>query len=77
MVDEKKLERLAEYYGSQDISEEIETAALEQHPPMGQVMIVSEISLPKELMDRVRNAAAEEGVEPSVLMRRWIEAGLR
>jgi hypothetical protein len=77
MVDEKKLERLAEYYGNQDISGEIETAALEQHPPMDQVMIISEISLPKELMDRLRNAAAEDGVEPAVLMRRWIEAGLR
>lgn len=77
MVDEKKLERLAECYGNQDIGEEIERSDLEQHPPMGQVMIVSEISLPKELMDRVRDAAAEEDVEPAALMRRWIEAELR
>ncbi|QRN80483.1 MAG: hypothetical protein JK586_02455 [Nocardiopsis sp. BM-2018] len=77
MVDEKKLERLAEYHGNQDISEEIGTADLEQHPPTGRVMIVSELSLPKELMDRVRDAATEEGAKPAALTRRWIESGLR
>lgn len=76
MVDEKRLERLAEYYDARDISEEIEKAELEQHAPVDDVMIVSSIRLPKPLMDRVREAALEEGVKPTALMRRWIEEGL-
>lgn len=76
MVDEKRLERLAEYYDTRDISEEIEKAELEQHAPVDNVMIVSSIRLPKPLMDRVREAALEEGVKPTALMRRWIEEGL-
>lgn len=75
-MDEKRLEKLAEYYDNQDLSEEIGTAQLEQHSPADQVMVVSSIRMPKPLMDRVREAALEEGAKPTALMRRWIEEGL-
>ena len=76
MVDEKKLDRLADYYGNRDISQEIDAAELEQHASFDKVIVVSSIELPKYVMDRVREAASDEGVKPTVLMRRWIEAGL-
>lgn len=77
VMDQKKLDELAEYYDNRDISTEIEAAELEQHLPTDQIMVISEVGLPKEVMDRVRDAAAEEGVKPTALMRRWIEARLR
>lgn len=76
MVDEKRLEKLAEYYDNRDLGVEIDNAELERHSPASQVMVVSSIRLPKPLMDRVRDVATEEGVKPTALMRRWIEEGL-
>ena len=75
MVDDKRLDELAEYYDSRDISEEVGTAELE-HSPGDQVMVVTSLRAPKPLMDRVRDAAADEGIKPSVLIRRWVELGL-
>lgn len=73
MVDEKRLERLAEYYDDRDLGEEIDNAELKRHSPTSQVMVVSSIRLPKSLMDRVRVLAADKGVKPTALMRVWIE----
>lgn len=75
MVDDKRLEELAEYYGDRDLSEEIGSADL-QRSPGDQVMVVTSLRVPKPLMDRVRDAATDEGLKPSALMRYWIESGL-
>lgn len=40
-------DELAEYYGSRDISAEIDAAELEPHAPAEEVMIVSSMRLPK------------------------------
>ncbi|TDQ51423.1 hypothetical protein [Actinorugispora endophytica] len=74
-MDSKKLDEIAEYYDTHDISEEIENAELERHDPVpaDEVMIVSSIRLAKPTMDRVREVAAELGVKPTALMRTWIE----
>jgi hypothetical protein len=77
-MDDKRLDELADYYGEQDIGEDIEAAELERHDPdpRDRVMIVSSVRLPKHTMDRVREAAAAQGVKPTALMRRWIEEHL-
>lgn len=77
-LDDKRLEELAAYYDTRDISADIEDADVARHDPVpgDQVMIVSSVRLPKPLMDRVRDAATDEGVKPTALMRRWIEDGL-
>jgi hypothetical protein len=77
-MDDKRLDELADYYGERDISEEIEAAELERHEPdpRDRVMIVSSVRLPKHTMDRVREAAMDQGVKPTALMRRWIEERL-
>lgn len=73
-----KQEEIAEYYETEDISDDIANAELERHDPLSveHVMIVSSIRLPKPTMDKVRAVAAELGVKPTALMRTWIEEKL-
>ncbi|MFD6099090.1 hypothetical protein ACFVWN_20850 [Nocardiopsis flavescens] len=75
-MDAKRLEELADYYDTHDVADELGEAT--GHPPVARddVMIVSSIRLPKATMDRVREAAHQEGVKPTALMRRWIERQL-
>jgi hypothetical protein len=77
-MDEKRLEDLAAYYDGHDIDEDIDRARLQQQKPVSrdEVMIVSSIRLPKTTMDRVREAATEDGTTPTALIRRWIREQL-
>ena len=49
-------------------------------PPTGaeieRGMVTTSLKLPKELRDRIREAAAERCVTPSMLIRQYIEMGL-
>lgn len=78
ILDDRRLDELAEYYGEHDISEDIEGAELERHGPESRagVMVVSSVRLPKHTMDRLREAAAAQDVKPTALMRRWLEERL-
>ncbi|WP_028648342.1 hypothetical protein [Nocardiopsis sp. CNT312] len=74
-MDEKRLEELARSYDHHDLGEEIARGELKRHEPVpaDRFVVVPSIRLPKPAMDRVRAAASAEGVDPAVLMRRWIE----
>ena len=77
-MDEKKLKELAEYYDTHDFVEEVgeEGWAARGAIPKSQMMITTSLRLPKPIMDEVRRVADGEGVKPTALMRRWIEAAL-
>ncbi|NKY87946.1 ribbon-helix-helix domain-containing protein [Nocardia veterana] len=57
-----------------------DAAAAPALPPTGEEvergMVTTSLKLPKDLRDRVREAAAEHGITPSMLIRQYIEMGL-
>ncbi|MEV5650875.1 CopG family transcriptional regulator [Nocardia sp. NPDC052254] len=57
-----------------------DTAPAPVLPPTGaeieRGMVTTSLKLPKELRDRVREAAAEHCITPSMLIRQYIEMGL-
>jgi hypothetical protein len=67
-----RLYELARYYDNHDTSAELERARLEttsEQDPLVSMLL----RLPKSLLDWVRAQAAAERVEPTELIRRWIE----
>ncbi|MGH3503868.1 MAG: ribbon-helix-helix protein, CopG family [Nocardioidaceae bacterium] len=72
-MDEAKLERLRDYYDRTDTSETIERARWEEHTvDPDEVMVSTSIRLPRSLMRRLRERAAEAGVPATTLMRQWV-----
>ncbi|GLZ35970.1 hypothetical protein Lesp02_81570 [Lentzea sp. NBRC 105346] len=69
---EKDLTKLAEHYDTTDLSSELEHAELDETVDPDP-MITTSLRLPKSVLDRVRARAADEGVKPTALMRRWVE----
>ncbi|PPJ19528.1 hypothetical protein C5E45_33575 [Nocardia nova] len=57
-----------------------DSAAAPSLPPTGEEiergMVTTSLKLPKDLRDRIREAAAEHCVTPSMLIRQYIEMGL-
>lgn len=69
----EKLERLRDYYDTTDTSGSVEHAQWDERV-LGpdEVMVSTSIRLPRSLMQRVRERAAEAGVPATALMRRWV-----
>ena len=62
--------KLAEHYDTTDLSSELDRAEFDE---TSDPMITTSLRLPKSVLDRVRALAADEGVKPTALMRRWVE----
>jgi hypothetical protein len=74
-VRDDELQALADYYDQTDTS--AETADAEWDEEISETpMVTTSLRLPKPLLDRIREAAIEEDLKPSMLMRRWLEQRL-
>jgi hypothetical protein len=75
MSERKRLEEIAEYYDTHDVSAEMEAAEWTRLDPVpaDEQMIVVSVRLPKATMDAVRETAARTGLKPTALIRRWVE----
>ncbi|MEV4648006.1 hypothetical protein [Saccharopolyspora sp. NPDC049357] len=71
-----KLDKLAEYCGSHDMSEIMESGHWEDEPAEPDPMITTSLRLPKSLLDQVRERAAAEDVKTTAWIRRLIESAL-
>jgi predicted DNA-binding protein len=69
-MDSKKLRR---YYDKTDMSESIEDAEIDDYVmDPNEVMVSTSIRLPRSLMQRIRERAAELGVPATALVRQWV-----
>ena len=73
MIEQTKLQRLAEYYDTHDTSDQLEQAELVDEPVEQDPMVSLSLRLPKSLLDWVRAQARAEHTKPTQLIRRWIE----
>lgn len=71
-MDKQKLEELRNYYDNTDTSDEISDADLDTEI-VESPMVGITVRLPQDLLQAVREAAAQEGIKTTALIRRWIE----
>ena len=72
-MDKNKLEELRDYYDTTDTAETVERATWDERVVgPDEVMVSTSIRLPRSLMQRVRERAAEAGVPATALMRQWV-----
>ncbi|WP_406688811.1 hypothetical protein REH65_21220 [Saccharopolyspora sp. ID03-671] len=71
-----KLDKIAEYYDSHDMSEVMESGHWVEEPPEPDPMITTSLRLPKSLLDQVRDRAAAEDVKTTAWIRGLIESEL-
>jgi predicted DNA-binding protein len=72
-MDKNRLEELRDYYDATDTSESVERARWDERVVgPDEVMVSTSIRLPRSLMQRVRERAAEAGVPATALMRQWV-----
>ncbi|MFJ4189071.1 hypothetical protein [Kitasatospora sp. NPDC089509] len=73
----REFEAIAEHYGTHELTEdEITAAEPGEQVAAESVMISTSLRLPKPVMDEVRRRARERGVEPTAVMREWIQAAI-
>jgi predicted DNA binding CopG/RHH family protein len=66
-----RLNELREHYDNTDMSTALETAFKDEQVT-DDILVSTSIRLPKPLLDRVRDRAAEAGIPATTLMRQWI-----
>jgi predicted DNA-binding protein len=72
-MDKKQIDELRNHYDTTDMTESIEEAQPDDRTiSPDEVMVSTSIRLPRSLMQRVRERAAEAGVPTTTLMRQWI-----
>ncbi|MFI0469103.1 hypothetical protein ACH347_33940 [Saccharopolyspora sp. 5N102] len=71
-----KLDELAQYYDTHDMSAKMESGHWETEPAPPDPMITTSLRLPKSLLDQVRARAAEEDMKTTAWIRVLIEAAL-
>jgi predicted DNA-binding protein len=72
-MDKNKLEELRDYYDTTDTAESVGSARWDERAVgPDEVMVSTSIRLPRSLMQRVRERAAEAGVPATALMRQWV-----
>ncbi|SFS40408.1 hypothetical protein [Saccharopolyspora flava] len=71
-----KLDKIAEYYDTHDMSEVMESGHWVEEPPEPDPVITTSLRLPKSLLDRVRDRAAADDVTTTAWIRGLIEAEL-
>ena len=75
-MDKQKLEELRDYYDNTDTADEIGDADLDTEI-IESPMVGITVRLPQHLLQSVREAAAQEGIKTTALIRRWIEDQMR
>ncbi|MBW0014080.1 hypothetical protein [Mycobacterium sp.] len=71
-MNKKKLKELREYYDNTDTSAEIVDAELDDEIVQSPMVGIT-VRLPAEVLQRVRERAAQENIKTTALIRRWIE----
>jgi predicted DNA-binding protein len=72
-MDKNRLEELRDFYDTTDTAESVERARWDGRAVSpDEVMVSTSIRLPRSLMQRVRQRAAEAGVPATALMRQWV-----
>ncbi len=66
-----RLDDLRDHYDNTDVSADLERAVGDDRVA-GEILVSTSIRLPKPLLDRVRQRAAEAGIPGTTLMRQWI-----
>lgn len=66
---------LAEFYDSTDTAGEMADVALEVDL-VADPMVTTSLRLPKSVLDRLRDTAAQQGVKPTALIRSLVESGI-
>lgn len=76
--DQDKIDQIAEYYDTHDITAEMDAAEWTRHEPVpaGEQMIVTSVRLPRSLHAQLREVANARGIKPTALIRAWIEERL-
>jgi len=74
-AEREELERLAEYYDTHDLADEIE-GATRAPAPRSEPMVEISLRLPAGVFDAASDVAAARGVKVRALLREWIEASL-
>jgi hypothetical protein len=72
MPEKNRLDELAEYYDTHDLSTEMEHGQWEEECEPDP-MVATSLRLPKSLLDWVREQAAAAHMKPTALIRAWIE----
>lgn len=71
-MNKKKLKELREYYDNTDTSAEIADADLDNEIVQSPMVGIT-VRLPAEVLQKVRERAAQENIKTTALIRRWIE----
>jgi hypothetical protein len=72
-MDKSKLEELRDFYDTTDTAGSVERATWDERVVgPDEVMVSTSIRLPRSLMQRVRERAADAGVPATALMRQWV-----
>lgn len=77
----KKMDELREYYDNHDTAEDLAAAleagtAVYETDSVEDPMITTSLRLPRSVLQTIRERAATEGIKPTALMRRVIEASV-
>ena len=72
-MDKDMLDALRTHYDTTDLSDSIASAAPEHDTiETDEIMVSTSIRLPRSLMTRVRERAAEVGIPATTLIREWV-----
>lgn len=71
-MDQKELKELREYYDNTDTSAEIADAELDDEIVTAPMVGIT-VRLPAEVLQRVRERAAQENIKTTALIRQWVE----
>jgi hypothetical protein len=71
-MDKEKLEELRQYYDNTDTSAEIADAEVDDEIVQSPMVGIT-VRLPAEVLQRIRELAANDNVKTTALIRRWIE----
>lgn len=71
----ERLQQLADYYDGHSTADQMDGGDWVDEPVI-EPMVTTSLRLPIEVMQAVRERAALEGVRPTALIRRWVEASV-
>ncbi|WP_046470427.1 CopG family antitoxin [Allosalinactinospora lopnorensis] len=74
-MDDKKWDELAEYVDEHDFSAEVESGEWDDRV-VENPMVTTSLRLPRDVLERLREIAAERGIKVTALMRDWLEQRL-
>lgn len=72
----RKIDELRDYYDNTDTAEAVEEAILEEPDTSVEPMVTYALRLPQPVLEKLRDAADQQGVRVSGLIRTWLEERL-